>query len=134
MKWILRRQRSGYALSLILFLAGLTALLVTVWKTWPEVSQSQDPVSAFWTLLWTQRLDFILGIEFKLAYLTILGTVLMIVGVLVCILSQQWLYLPGETMLFRCPFCRKRWRAIRDKGLVQCPHCQQLVHPIMVEK
>ncbi len=134
MKRILRRQKSGYALSLILFLTGLTTLIITLWKTWQEVSQSQDPIPTFWTLLWTQQLNFIPGIEFKLAYLAILGAALMTVGVVIWILSRQWFYVAGETVLFRCPFCRKRWRAIQDRGLVQCPHCNQLVHPIMVER
>ncbi len=134
MKRILRRQRSGYALALILCLIGLIALLVTLWKTWSEVSSAQDPFSVFWTLLWTYEFDFIPGIGFKLAYLTILGAVSMIVGVVILILSRQWVSLPGETTLFQCPFCKKRWRAIRDKGLVHCPHCNQLVHPTMVER
>ena len=134
MRTILRRQKSGYALSLILCIIGLTALIVTLWKTWPEVSSAQDPVSAFWTLLWTQKLDFIPSIEFKLVYLTILGTVSIIVGVTILVLSRQRLSLPGETILLQCPFCKKRWRSIRDKGLVQCPHCNKLVHPRMVER
>jgi hypothetical protein len=134
MKRILRRQKSGYVLSLILFLTGLTALIIVLWRTWQEVSQSQDSVSTFWTLIWTQQLNFVPGIEFKLAYLTILGASLMIVGVVVWVLSRQWFYLAGEMVLFRCPFCRKHWRARQDKGLVQCPHCHQLVHPTMVER
>jgi len=134
MKRILRRQKSGYALALILCLIGLTALIVTLWKTWREVSSAQDPASTFWTLLWTQKLDFILGIEFKLGYFIILGAVSIIAGVIIWILSRQWLFIPGETVLFQCPFCKKHWKAIRDKGLVHCPHCRQLVHPTMVEK
>jgi hypothetical protein len=134
MKRILRRQKSGYALALTLCLIGLTALLVTLWKTWPQVSSSQDPVSTFWALLWTQNLDFIPGIEFKLAYLTILGVVSIAVGVMIWILSRQWFFLPGETVLLQCPFCKKTWRSVRDKALVHCPHCRQLVHPTMVER
>jgi len=134
MKRILRKQKSGYALGLILCLLGLTAILVTLWKTWSEVSSIQDPMSDFWTFIWTQSLGSLLGFEFKLAYLTIFGIVSIIVGVTVLILSRQWLFVPGENVLFQCPFCKKRWRALRDKGLVHCPHCLQLVHPIMVEK
>jgi uncharacterized protein YjeT (DUF2065 family) len=134
MKRILRRQNSGYALALILCLIGIAAILVPLWKTWPQVSSSQDPVSTFWTLLWTQNLDFIPGIQFQLAYLTILGIVSIAVGVVVLILSRQWFFLPGETVLLQCPFCKKTWTSIRNKALVHCPYCRQLVHPTMAER
>lgn len=134
MKRILRRQKSGYALSLILCLIGLAALFIPLWKAWPEVSSAQDPFSAFWTLLWSEQLDFISGIEFKLVYLTILGVVLFISGVTILVLSRQWFLLAGDTVLFQCPFCKKKWRARPDKGLSHCPHCRQLVHPKIVEK
>jgi hypothetical protein len=134
MKRILRRQTSGYVLALILCLIGLTAILVTLWKAWLEVSSAQVSVSTLWELLWTQRLGFILGMEFKLGYFLILGAVSIVVGVVILILSRQWFSLPGETVLYQCPFCKKRWRALRDKALVHCPHCRQLVHPTMVER
>jgi len=134
LKRILRRQKSGYALSLILCLTGLTTICLTVWKTWPKVSSAGNPLSTFWTLLWTEQLDFISGIDFKLIYLTILGAVMLIFGVVIWALSRKWFYLAGETVLFQCPFCKKRWRASPDKGLVHCPHCRQLIHPKMVEK
>jgi hypothetical protein len=134
MKRILRRQTSGYALALTLCLIGVTALLVTLWKTWPQVSSAQDPVSTFWGLLWTQNLDLILGVGFQLAYLTILGVVSIAVGIVIWILSRQWFFLPGETVLLQCPFCKKTWRSIRNKALVHCPHCRQLVHPTMAER
>jgi len=134
MKRILRRQTSGYALAIALCLIGLTMLIITIWKTWSEISSSQDPASAFWTSLWTQTLGSILSIEFKLGYLTILGTVSIVVGIVIWILSRQWFFLPGKTILFQCPFCKRRWKALRDEGMVHCPHCRQLVHPTMVEK
>jgi len=134
LKRTLRRQKSGYALSLILCLTGLTTIFLTVWKTWPKVSSAENPLSTFWTLLWTEQLDFISGIDFKLVYLTILGAVMLVFGVVIWALSRKWFYLAGETVLFQCPFCKKRWRASPDKGLVHCPHCRQLVHPKMVEK
>jgi hypothetical protein len=134
MKRILRRQTSGYVLALILCLTGLTAILVALWKAWLEVSSGQVSVSTLWELLWTQRLGFILGMEFKLGYLIILGAVSIVVGVVILILSRQWFSLPGETVWYQCPFCKKRWKALRDKALVHCPHCRQLVHPTMVER
>jgi hypothetical protein len=134
MKRILRRQKSGYALSLILCFIGVTALFMPLWKTWPKTSSSQHPLSTFWALLWTEQLDFIPGVEFKLAYLTILGAVTLIFGVVIWSLSRQWFSPAGQTVLFQCPFCKKQWRASPDKGLVRCPHCHQLVHPKMIEE
>jgi len=132
---ILRRQKSGYALSLILCLIGLTALFVALWKTWPKVISAQNPFSAFWTLLWREQLDFIPSIEFKLAYLVILGTVMLISGVVILGLSRQWFYLPaGEIVLFQCPFCKKQWRGHKNQALVNCPYCRQQTYPRMVEK
>jgi DNA-directed RNA polymerase subunit RPC12/RpoP len=134
MKKTLRRQKSAYALSLIFCLAWLAMLIATLWKTWPGVSSAQNSFSTFVTLLWTETLDFIPGLEFKLIYLNIIGDAMLISGVLIWVLSRQWFLLPGETMLFQCSFCKKKWRARRDEGLIHCPHCRQLVHPKMIER
>ncbi len=135
MSRILRRQKSGYVLSLILCLIGLTALFVALWKTWPEVSSADNPFSTFWTLLWSEQLDLTPSIGFKLAYLVILGTVMLISGIVILVLSRQWFYLPaGETVPFQCPFCKKQWRAHKNQELVNCPYCRQQTYPRMVEK
>jgi hypothetical protein len=131
---ILRRQRSAVALSIALCVAGVIALLATLWKTWQQISIAKDPFSTFLSLLWTQKLELILGVEFRLVYLAILGDALLIVGVVVYVLSVQWFYLPGKIVWYRCPFCNKDWRSTGDKALVHCPHCRQLIHPIMIEK
>jgi hypothetical protein len=131
---ILRRKRSTYALSLILCLAGIAALLVTLWKTWPEVSSSKDPFSTFLTLLWTEKLNLIPALEFKLVYLLVLGDAMLISGAVLLVLSVQRFYLPGKVVWYRCPFCNKDWRSSGDKALVHCPHCRQLIHPIIIEK
>jgi len=129
---ILRKQKSGYALGIMLCLIGLVLIFITIWRTWPNIS-AENSVQSFWAAVWAQKLDFIPVIEFKLAYLIILGIALISVGFVVLILSRQWLTIYNGTTLFQCPFCKKRWRALRDKGLVHCPHCNQLVHPTMVE-
>ncbi|MEM2105023.1 MAG: hypothetical protein QXV21_00930 [Candidatus Bathyarchaeia archaeon] len=129
---ILRKQKTGYALGITLCLIGLVLIFVTIWETWPNIS-AQNPLQSFWAAIWTQKLDFIPAVEFKLAYLIILGAALISTGFIVLILSRQWLTIYSDTILFQCPFCKKRWRALRDKGLVHCPHCNQLIHPTMVE-
>lgn len=133
MKKILRRQKSGYALSFLLWFFGLAALFVVLWKTWPQVSSSENPISVFWTSLWTEKLDFIQGVEFRLAYLVVLAMAMFVVGLMVFGLSREWFLLAGKTVWLQCPFCRKRWRTSPDKALVHCPYCRQLVHPILVD-
>jgi hypothetical protein len=134
MRKILRSQKSVYALSLMLFLLGTVAVIMVVWETWPQVSTSSDPLSAFFSLLWSERLDFVSGIDFKLAYVFVLGDVMLISALATWVLSRQWVLLPGKTAWYLCPFCKKKWRATGDKALVQCPHCGQLVHPTLTEK
>ncbi len=132
---ILRRQKSGYVLSLVLCSIGLTSLFVAVWKTWPEVSSADNPLSTFWTLLWREQLSLVPNVEFKLSYLIILGTAMFASGIIVLALSRQWFHLPtGEIVLYQCPFCRKQWRGHRDHKLANCPHCRKQTYPAMVEK
>jgi len=131
---VLRTQKSAYALSLILCLIGVTAFFIALLRTWPQITSTENPLSTFLTLLWTEKLDLIPNLEFKLIYLVILGDVMIVSGVTVWILSRQWFHLPGKTVWFQCPFCKKKWRSTEDKALAHCPHCRQLIHPTMVEK
>jgi hypothetical protein len=133
-KRMLRKQKSGYVLGLLLCLAGLILFAVVLWKMWPEISSAQNPTAVVWPSLWAEQPSFIPGIEFRLMYLVILGVAMLVFGVTVLGLSREWFSLAGETVTFECPFCRKRWRTRPDKALVHCPHCRQLVHPKMVEK
>lgn len=132
MKRILRRQKSAYILSLIFCSIWLATLLLTLWKMWPRVSSSEVPLSTFLALLWEEELSLIPGLQFRLIYLTILGDVMLISGVVIWLTSRKWFVLPGEITLFQCPYCKKRWRSKGDKALVQCQHCRQLVHPRIV--
>jgi len=132
--WIFRIKRSAYALSLVLFSMGIVALLVALWITWPQISAARDPFSAFLSLIWTKNLGFIAGLEFKLAYLVALGDVLLISGIIVSAFSVRRFYLMGKVVWYQCPWCHKDWRSSGVKALVHCPHCRQLVHPILIEK
>ncbi|MEM3442825.1 MAG: hypothetical protein QXM86_03065 [Candidatus Bathyarchaeia archaeon] len=134
MKKVLRKQKSAYALSLILCLIGVASILATLWKTYPQLSISEDPFSTFLSLLWTEKISIMSWLEFKLIYLIILGNAMLISGATILILSRQWLLIPAKTVWFQCPFCKKKWRSTGDKALVHCPHCRQLVHPTITEK
>jgi hypothetical protein len=134
MKRVLRRQKSGYALSFILWFFGLAALFWTLWKTWPDVSAANNPLSVFWDSLWNQTLDFIPDVEFKLVYLLVFASAMLVAGSIVFSLSRKWFLLEGKNSLLQCPWCRKRWRTSPDKALVLCPYCRQLVHPILVDE
>jgi len=129
MRRILRREKSGYALGLIFCLLGLILLAAVLWKVWLRVSISQLVLSDLWSYLWTEQLDFPLGVGFKLIYFTILGVVILFSGAVMLALSQKWFTLSGETILLTCPYCKNHWRASRGKGWAECPHCRQFVQP-----
>jgi hypothetical protein len=131
---ILRRQKSGYALSFLLWFFGLAAIFWVFWKTWANVSVSGDPFSVFWESLWSETLDFFPGVEFKLVYLMVFASAMLVAGFVVFGLSRQWFVLGGKNSLLECPWCRKRWRSSPEKALVLCPHCRQLVHPVLVNE
>lgn len=133
MKTILRKQKSAYALSIIFISIWLITVLVTIWKTWQEVSSSTDLLSTFLTTLWRENINFISGLQFKLVYLVILGDIMLIAGVITWLLSRKQFLLPGEDTRFKCPFCKKKWKAKGNKALVHCPHCNQLIHPEIID-
>ncbi|MGQ9565721.1 MAG: hypothetical protein ACUVT5_04160 [Candidatus Bathyarchaeales archaeon] len=135
MKRVLRRQKSGYAVSFLFWFFGLAALFWVFWKVWPDVSSGGgDMFSVFWELLWSETLSFVPWVEFKLAYLVVFASVMLVVGFIVFGLSRRWFVLGGKNSLLQCPWCNKRWRSSPDKALVLCPHCRQLVHPTLVDE
>jgi len=134
MRRILRKQKFVYALSLVLCQLEVAALLVVLWKAYPKISSSADPFSTFLSLLWTEKLSFFSWLSFKLIHFVIVGDILLIAGFLLWVLSRQWFVVPSETVWFERPFCKKKCRSTRDKALVHCPYCHQLVHPRIAEK
>jgi DNA-directed RNA polymerase subunit RPC12/RpoP len=113
---------------------GIATLLTVLWETYLEISSSSDPFSTFLSLLWTEELSLFSWFSFKLIHLVVFGDVLLIAGVILWVLSRQWFVVPGKTVWFQCPFCKKKWRSTGDKALVHCPHCHQLVHPRIAEE
>jgi DNA-directed RNA polymerase subunit RPC12/RpoP len=94
----------------------------------------RKPIFNFLSLLWTEKITLGSWLEFKLTYLVIFGDTTLISGVILWILSRQWFLVPGKTVWFQCPFCKKKWKSTEDKALVHCPHCRQLIHPKITEK
>lgn len=134
MRRILRREKSGYALGIIICLVGLILLAIALWKAWLKVSVSQHVLSDLWAYLWTEQIDFAFGFGFKLIYFTILGTVLLFAGTVTLALSQKSFTLSGEAVLLMCPYCKNHWRASRAKGWAECPHCRQFIQPEVARK
>ncbi|MEM2609156.1 MAG: hypothetical protein QXR01_02820 [Candidatus Bathyarchaeia archaeon] len=134
MRKVLCKQKSGYALSLLLILAGIVAWILVLWKTYPRLSASQNPITTFLSLLWEENIQVANLITFKLVYLMVFGDVTLVLGFILWLLSRQWFTVPGKTVWYECPFCKKKWKAVGDKALVHCPHCRQLVHPKIAEK
>ncbi len=134
MRKVLCKQKSGYALSLLLILAGIVAWILVLWKTYPRLSANQNPITTFLSLLWEENIQVANLITFKLVYLMVFGDVTLVLGFILWLLSRQWFTVPGKTVWYECPFCKKKWKAVGDKALVHCPHCRQLVHPKIAEK
>lgn len=128
----IRRYKLGYALGGTLCVIGFTALFIVFWKVWPQISSNTYSLSGFWALLWEEKLRWIPGVEFKLAYFIILAAITLTSGAAILMFSRQRFFLPGKTMKLQCPFCKKQWRASYDRGQVLCPHCRHLVHPKMI--
>jgi len=134
MRRILRREKSGYSLGIIFCLIGLSLMAFVLWKAWLHVSGSQHSLSDLWSYLWTEQLDFPLGVAFKLIYFTVLGIAIFFTGTVMLTLSQKWFTLPGETVLLTCPYCKNHWRTSRAKGWAECPHCRQFIQPQVTKR
>jgi len=134
MKKVLRREKSGYALGLILCVAGLILLAVVLWKAWLHASVSQFVLEDLWSYLWTEQLDFAFGVGFKLIYFTMLGVLLIVFGTVTLALSQKGFTLSGETVMLTCPYCKNHWKTSRAKGWAECPHCRQFIQPQVTKR
>ena len=133
MKKVLRKSKFGYALSIILFLLGISAITIAFWKVWPKTTSTNEFSSAFWNLLWTEEIDTIMGISFKPIFLLIFGITAIVFGSVILVFSRKQ-FAVGEKVLVECPFCKKRWKTDPQKALVHCPFCRQLIHPRIVEE
>jgi hypothetical protein len=134
MRRIIRRKKSGYALGFVLFSTGLIVLFAVLWKSWPNVSASDNALSALELYLWTEQFNFIPGVTFKLVYVTAMGVFFLAFGLVVLAFSRQVFSVTGdESVLLRCPYCKNNWKANRAKAWAECPHCRQFIRPTVVK-
>lgn len=131
---IIRTKQSGQALGVILFIIGLAAILAVLWKTWPSVSGSSNVLSSLWTQILNQQISLGSTVALKLIYVTIMGTVFLILGLIVLVLSRQIFYVSRGSTLLQCPYCKNQWRARRAVGWAECPFCRKFINPQTVRK
>jgi len=131
---IIRRKPSAQVLGIILCLVGFSVLLAVFWKAWSSVSASSNIFSSLWSYILTEQVDLASAVTLKLTYLTIMGAIFLVLGIVVVAFSRQVFYLSGESVLLTCPYCKNHWRTSRAKGWAECPHCRQFIRPEVAKK
>jgi len=53
--------------------------------------------------------------EIKLIYLVLFWDIALVLGLILWLLSRQWLIVPEKITWYECPFCKKRWRLSATK-------------------
>ena len=96
---VLRKSRYGYALGVVLFLIGISAIICTFWRVWLETGSFNEFLAAFWNILWKEEVDLVAGISFKLIFLFILGMTAQIFSALILAFSRKWFVAAGEKFL-----------------------------------
>jgi len=115
MKKVLRKSKFGYALSLILFFLGISAIIIAFWRIWLRICSADSFISAFWNLLWTEKFDFILGVSFKLIFLFVFGIVAIVFGGVVWAFSRKWFLVGDKKFLLSAPSAKGDGKQIRRK-------------------
>ena len=131
---IIRTKHSGQVIGSILCLLGCVALLVVFWKAWPNASDSTNTFSALWLQILNGNLSIGSLMTVKLLYLTIGGSVFLVLGIVVLALSRQIFYAASGSNLLQCPYCKNQWKARRAMGWAECPYCRKFIQPNTVRK
>jgi len=131
---IIRTKQSGQILGSLLCLMGFGVLLVVLWKAWPNVSGSGNVFSGFWSEILVGQVNVASIVTLKLIYLTVGGTVLLLLGVIVLAFSRQIFYASSGPSMLQCPYCKNQWKARRGVGWAECPYCQKFINPQTVKK
>jgi len=131
---IIRTKQSGQILGSVLCLMGFAALIVVFWKAWPDASSSANMFSALWLEILTQQINVASIIALKLIYLTVAGTVFLVLGIVVLVFSRQIFLVSSGSTLLQCPHCKNQWKAGRAMGWAECPYCRKFIHPQTMKK
>lgn len=129
MRRIIRRKLSGQVLGALLFIVGLSVLLAVLMKAWAGVSPSPNLLSALWVYILTEQVSIASLVVLKLFYVTVMGSVFLVLGIVVLGFSRQIFYVSGESVWLQCPYCKNSWRARRAVGWAECPHCRKFLQP-----
>jgi len=131
---IIRRKLSGHVFGIILCLIGFGILFVVFWNAWSGISASSNVLSSLWSYILTEQIEIASIVTVKLSYLSIIGAIFLVLGIIVLAFSRQIFYLSGESVLLQCPYCKNQWRTSRAKGWAECPHCRQFVQPQVTKR
>jgi len=131
---IIRTKQSGQILGSLLCLIGFAALVAVFWKAWPNVSGSTNVFSQLWSEILIGQISLASIVTLKLIYLTAMGTVLLVLGVVVLAFSRQIFYVSSGSTQLQCPYCKNQWKARRGMGWAECPYCRKFIHPQTVKK
>ena len=131
---IIRRKLSGHVFGIILCLIGFSILFVVFWNAWSSVSASSNILSSLWSYILTEQVEIASTVTVKLSYLSIIGAIFLVLGIVIIAFSRQIFYLSGKSVLLQCPYCKNQWRTSRAKGWAECPHCRQFVQPQVTKR
>mgnify|MGYP001139988837 CR=1 FL=1 len=131
---IIRRKLSGHVFGIILCLIGFGILFVVFWNAWSGISASSNVLSSLWSYILTEQIEIASIVTVKLSYLSIIGAIFLVLGIVIIAFSRQIFYLSGESVLLQCPYCKNQWRTSRAKGWAECPHCRQFVQPQVTKR
>ena len=131
---MVRTKRSGQILGGLFCLVGFGALLVVLWRAWPNVSGSANVFSAFWSEILVGQISVASVVTFKLAYLAAVGTILLPFGVVVLAFSRQIFFASSGSIQLQCPCCKNQWKARRGMGWAECPYCRKFINPQTMKK
>lgn len=131
---IIRTKQSGQILGSLFCLLGFMALLVVLWKAWPNASGSTNVLSVLWSEILVGQVNVGSGVALRLLYLTVAGTVLLLLGIVFLAFSRQVFYVSSGSSLLQCPYCRNQWKARRGMGWAECPYCRKFIQPQTVTR
>ena len=142
------KKKSGYALGVILGIIGVIILLLVLWNLYQEDALtlsdfSKELLEGEFVILGTKLELF----ELKLIHYTLLGVVLLIVGVAILIARREKIRVVEEvSVLLECPQCKNQWREpmskahlksmgypqVRTLSRRKCSKCAKFIRPKIV--